>query len=161
MKHCRPCLVNCKIVLHPGSAAYASATEHSEGNWKEHITYCELRPREKRIHLQKLTDPHLVKTFPKFYETQRFNTISDVNPHKHNIRTLYIHLFTLLQHISVILFDHHQAENTNTQLEKCAMERNYSIPCKCCSQSVSSACKCCLQSASSSCICCSVSLICN
>ena len=39
---------------------------------------------------------------------------SDLNPEKHNTQTVYIHLFTFLQHVSVVLSNHHEVENTST-----------------------------------------------
>jgi len=40
-----------------------------------------------------------------------FVTSSGLNPHKHNIGTPHVHLFTFLQHVSVIPFKHRQADN--------------------------------------------------
>jgi len=34
----------------------------------------------------------------------------DLLCYKHNTRTLYVHLFTFLQHVSAVIFGHHQAE---------------------------------------------------
>jgi hypothetical protein len=39
---------------------------------------------------------------------------SDLNPDKHNTRTLYIHLFAFLRYVSVVPSNHHEVENTST-----------------------------------------------
>jgi len=38
---------------------------------------------------------------------------NDLNPNEHNTRTYPVHLFTLLQHVSVVLFHHHEVEITS------------------------------------------------
>jgi len=40
---------------------------------------------------------------------------NDLNPDKHNTRTVYIHLFTFVQHVSVVPSYHREAENTSTE----------------------------------------------
>jgi hypothetical protein len=42
------------------------------------------------------------------YDT--FVTSSDLNPHKHNIGTLYVHLFTSPQHVPGVPFKHRQVD---------------------------------------------------
>jgi len=39
---------------------------------------------------------------------------SYLNPDKHKTQTPYVHLFTFLQHVSVVLFNNHQGEITST-----------------------------------------------
>ena len=47
---------------------------------------------------------------------------SDLNPEKHNAQTVYILLFTFVQHVSVVPSNRYEVENISTWIENYAVE---------------------------------------